>query len=95
MASDPTTSFSSHPRDAILADGYYKEEDATLASCAQRMDDEGVPFASREGLQFCKDVLDHKVSKSPYIPAKGHYLNFTAYTFDSSIIVQMVSVGPV
>lgn len=56
------------PRDALLIDGYFKAEDDQLGQCVQRMEDEGVAFASRRGLLFCKnDVLDHQVSMDVHV----------------------------
>jgi hypothetical protein len=94
------------PRDAISIDGYFKCEDAALGRCVQRMDDDGIAFASRRGLQFCKDnVLDHQriqpILKASFEwsalglyrsigPAPDVYTFESAPDFDMQILIIMV-----
>lgn len=51
-------------RNAILENGFFFVHDALLGQLIEKMDKDGIPFASAGGLQFCKtNVLDNPVSK--------------------------------
>lgn len=56
------------PQDAILGDGFFKAGDALLGQRIKEIDDDDVHFASKRGLQFCKDnVFDHPVSARTHL----------------------------
>ncbi|KAF2182597.1 hypothetical protein K469DRAFT_752086 [Zopfia rhizophila CBS 207.26] len=47
-------------RNAILQNGFFFDQDALLGELIEKMDKDGIPFASAGGLQFCKiNVLDN------------------------------------
>jgi hypothetical protein len=53
-------------RNAILNDGFFIVQDQLLGGNIKKMDEDAVPFASVNGLHFCKDnVLDNPVSEIP------------------------------
>ena len=57
-------SSSEHSRNAILNDGFFVSKDPLLGVKIEQMDEDAVPFASVDGLIFCKDnVLDNPVSE--------------------------------
>lgn len=51
------------PQDAIVADGFFKADDAEIGKRVQQMDEDAVPLASQRGLLFYNtNVLKHPVS---------------------------------
>jgi hypothetical protein len=50
-------------RDNIMRDGFYFSKDPVLGQQVTKMDEDGTPFASASGLQFCQNnVADNPVS---------------------------------
>lgn len=46
-----------------MENGFFFAHDALLGQLIEKMDKDGIPFASAGGLQFCKtNVLDNPVS---------------------------------
>lgn len=80
--------------EAIVNDGYFKAEDASLGQCVQQMGDEEVAFASQQGLRFCKDkVLNHRV-RTDHSRIEYKSDNCAAHTADPRIIIHVVRSGP-
>ena len=61
----------------ILKDGFYFSKDPTLGQQVAKMNEDGTPFASASGLQFC---VDNVVSN----PVSTQTILFISFTSNSS-----------
>lgn len=55
------------PRNAILESGFFIAKEPLMGQNIKRMDEDAIPFASADGLHFCKaNILDNPVSQKPW-----------------------------
>ena len=69
---EPAKDLADRIRREIIINGYFCQEDHIIGERLAKMDQDDIPFASAEGLRFCKTaVLDDSVScltNNLYIP---------------------------
>ena len=81
--------------ETILRDGLYFSKDPLIGQQVAKMNEDGTPFASATGLQFCVDNVVGNLVSIETISFIGFMSNYAAHSTHPQLFSQMVWPRPI